>query len=109
MVTGNGPAGQTRTFARTGSRLEVRHPLGRHRRRQGPHRLRRQPVVRELLRRRGGASSLFTWQGAAGVGYSFKWGDVVFDYRYLYYSQSGDSLIDNLSFGGFALGANFRF
>jgi len=58
----------------------------------------------------GGASSLFTWQGAAGVGYSFKWGDVVFDYRYLYYSQSGDDkMIDNLSFGGFALGANFRF
>jgi hypothetical protein len=58
----------------------------------------------------GGGSSLFTWQGAAGVGYSFKWGDVIFDYRYLYYSQSGDDkMIDNLSFGGFALGANFRF
>jgi opacity protein-like surface antigen len=57
----------------------------------------------------GGASDLFTWQGVAGVGYAFKWGDVVFDYRYLYYSQSGDKLIDNLSFGGFALGANFRF
>jgi len=58
----------------------------------------------------GGWSSLFTWQGAAGVGYAFKWGEIIFDYRYLYYSQSGnDKLIDNLSFGGFALGANFRF
>jgi opacity protein-like surface antigen len=58
----------------------------------------------------GGASNLFTWQGVAGVGYAFKWGDVVFDYRYLYYNQSGDDkLIDNVSFGGFALGANFRF
>jgi opacity protein-like surface antigen len=58
----------------------------------------------------GGASNLFTWQGAAGVGYAFKWGDVIFDYRYLYYSQNGqDKLIDNISFGGFALGANFRF
>ena len=58
----------------------------------------------------GGGSSAFTWQGAAGIGYAFKWGDIVFDYRYLYYSQSDDDkLIDNISFGGFALGANFRF
>jgi hypothetical protein len=57
----------------------------------------------------GGASSLFTWQGAAGSGYAFKWGEMLFDYRYLYYSQGGDKLIDNLSLGGFALGANFRF
>jgi hypothetical protein len=57
----------------------------------------------------GGASDLFTWQGAAGIGYAFRWGDIIFDYRYLYYSQSGDKLIDNISFGGFALGANFRF
>lgn len=57
----------------------------------------------------GGASSVFTWQGVAGVGYAFKWGDIIFDYRYLYYNQSGDKLVDNVSFGGFALGANFRF
>jgi opacity protein-like surface antigen len=57
----------------------------------------------------GGGSSTFTWQGAAGVGYAFKWGDVILDYRYLYYSQDDGKLIDNLSFGGLALGANFRF
>jgi hypothetical protein len=57
----------------------------------------------------GGGSSVFTWQGAAGIGYAFHWGDVIFDYRYLYYSTGGDKLIDNVSFGGFALGANFRF
>lgn len=57
----------------------------------------------------GGGSSTFTWQGVLGVGYAFKWGDIIFDYRYLYYSQSGDKLIDNVSFGGFGLGANFRF
>jgi hypothetical protein len=57
----------------------------------------------------GGGSSNFTWQGALGIGYAFKWGDVIFDYRYLYYSESGDKMIDNVSFGGFALGANFRF
>jgi opacity protein-like surface antigen len=57
----------------------------------------------------GGSGSVFTWQGMAGVGYAFKWGEVVLDYRYLYYSQDGDKLIDNISFGGFALGANFKF
>jgi opacity protein-like surface antigen len=57
----------------------------------------------------GGGSSAFTWQGIAGLGYAFKWGDVILDYRYLYYSQSGDKLIDNLGFGGFALGARFNF
>ena len=58
----------------------------------------------------GGWSNLFTWQGALGIGYAFRWGDVLLDYRYLYYSQSGqDKLIDNVSFGGFALGVNFRF
>lgn len=57
----------------------------------------------------GGSGSMFTWQGMAGVGYAFKWGDVVLDYRYLYFSQDGERLIDNVSFGGFALGANFRF
>jgi opacity protein-like surface antigen len=56
----------------------------------------------------GGGSSVFTWQGAAGIGYAFKWGDVILDYRYLYYSQD-NKVIDNLSFGGLALGANFRF
>ncbi|HMA88765.1 MAG TPA: hypothetical protein VKP89_08480 [Burkholderiales bacterium] len=57
----------------------------------------------------GGGSSIFTWQGAAGIGYAYSWGEIILDYRYLYYSQSGDKLIDNMSFGGFALGANFRF
>jgi opacity protein-like surface antigen len=58
----------------------------------------------------GGGSSTFTWQGIAGVGYAFKWGDIVLDYRYLSYDQDGnDKLIDKMSFGGLALGANFRF
>ena len=57
----------------------------------------------------GGASSLFTWQGAIGVGYAYKWGELLLDYRYLSYNQGGDNLIDDLSFGGLAFGANFRF
>lgn len=56
----------------------------------------------------GGGSSVFTWQGVAGIGYAFKWGDVLLDYRYLYYSQD-NKVVDNISFGGLALGANFRF
>jgi hypothetical protein len=57
----------------------------------------------------GGGSSAFTWQGVAGVGYAFDWGDVILDYRYLYYSQGNDKPIDDMKMGGLALGANFRF
>ena len=57
----------------------------------------------------GGASELFTWQGVLGLGYKFRWGDVRLDYRYLYYDQSGDKLIQDLAVAGFALGVNFRF
>jgi hypothetical protein len=57
----------------------------------------------------GGASSLLTWQGVAGIGYGYHWGDVRLDYRYLYYRQSGEKLIDNIAFRGLALGVNFTF
>jgi len=58
----------------------------------------------------GTGSSMFTWQGAAGVGYAFKWGDVVLDYRYLYYrNNNDDKLVDNLSLGGLGMGLNFKF
>ena len=57
----------------------------------------------------GGGSSAFTWQGVAGVGYAFDWGDVILDYRYLYYSQVTTRPIDDMKMGGLALGANFRF
>lgn len=56
----------------------------------------------------GTGDSELTWQGSLGVGYGFKWGDLVFGYRYLYYEQD-DKLISDLSLGGLALGANFRF
>ena len=57
----------------------------------------------------GSGSSAFTWQGVAGVGYTFDWGDVILDYRYLYYSQSGRKPIEDMKMGGPALGVNFRF
>ena len=56
----------------------------------------------------GGGSST-TWQGVLGVGYGFKWGDMVLAYRTLYYDQGGDKLLQNFRFSGPTLGATFRF
>jgi hypothetical protein len=108
-VTGTGPGGATATFARQGSVEKSEDAWAAIVGAKGRAKLGASEWFVNYYADIGGASSLFTWQGAAGVGYAFKWGDIVFDYRYLYYSQSGDKLIDNISFGGFALGANFRF
>ena len=45
----------------------------------------------------------------AGVGYAYKWGDVVLAYRCLAYEQSGNKLLADVNLCGFALGLNFRF
>ena len=57
----------------------------------------------------GAGDSTLTWQGVLGVGHAFKWGEVLLAYRYLSYEQGGNKLIEDLSFGGFGLGVNFRF
>lgn len=57
----------------------------------------------------GGGSSTLTWQGMSGIGYSFRWGDVLLAHRHLFYDQEGDKLIQDFSFSGPALGATFRF
>jgi len=57
----------------------------------------------------GTGSSTVTWQGLVGIAYSFKWGDALLAYRYLYYDQDTDKLLQNVSFGGLALGVTFRF
>lgn len=57
----------------------------------------------------GTGSSALTWQGMAGIGYKFNWGDVLLAYRHLYYDQKGDKLIQDMRFSGPALGATFRF
>jgi hypothetical protein len=57
----------------------------------------------------GTGDSKLTWQSVLGVGHAFKWGEVIFAYRYLSYEQGGNKLIEDLSFGGFGLGVNFRF
>ena len=57
----------------------------------------------------GAGDSKLTWQGMAGIGHSFTWGEVIFAYRYLSYAQDGNHLVDTLNFGGYGLGVNFRF
>jgi hypothetical protein len=57
----------------------------------------------------GAGSSVLTWQGMTGIGYAFRWGDVLLAYRHLYYDQKGDKLFQDFSFSGPALGVSFRF
>ena len=56
----------------------------------------------------GFGESDFTWQGVAGLGYAFGWGDIVAAWRYLYYDMSSDSVIDEISFNGPEAGVAFR-
>jgi hypothetical protein len=57
----------------------------------------------------GTGSSELTWQTLVGIGYGFKWGDVVLAYRTLFYDQSDDKLLQDFRFSGTTLGATFRF
>lgn len=55
-----------------------------------------------------GNHSNWTWQGWAGIGYRFGWGDVVLVYRNLSYSTTGDEILEDMRMAGPALGATFR-
>lgn len=57
----------------------------------------------------GTGQSDLTWQVLAGVGYQFKWGDVLLAYRYLDYEFESDRALDDLNISGPALGAKFYF
>jgi hypothetical protein len=57
----------------------------------------------------GVGSSRLTWQGLAGIGYGFKWGDLALAYRTLRYDQDDDKLFHDFRFSGTTLGATFRF
>ena len=57
----------------------------------------------------GTGSSDVTWQGMAGIEYRYSWGELQLLYRYLFYDQKGDKLVQNVSSNGPALGVNFRF
>jgi hypothetical protein len=57
----------------------------------------------------GGGDSELTWQGLVGIGYRWGWGDLRLDYRYLSYEHDEQDLVQELSLGGPAFGASFRF
>ena len=56
----------------------------------------------------GTGESSFTWQGSAGIGYKFNWGDVIATWRYLDYNFKSSSKIDDLSMNGPLLGVVLR-
>ena len=57
----------------------------------------------------GTGNTDFTWQAQAGVGYKFKYADVLLSYRYLEWNFKSDSDLDNLNLSGPQLGAKFYF
>ena len=57
----------------------------------------------------GTGSSDFTWNAIGGVAREFGWGDLIIAYRHLSYDQGSDSLINDFSFSGLAVGGRFRF
>jgi hypothetical protein len=56
----------------------------------------------------GTGESDLTWQGIAGVGYAFGWGEVVAAWRYLDYEFKSGEKMESLDFNGPALGVSFR-
>jgi len=57
----------------------------------------------------GTGDSDLTWQGMAGVGYSFDSIGVTGVWRYLDYDLGGSTPIKSIDFNGPALGVTFRF
>jgi hypothetical protein len=57
----------------------------------------------------GAGSSELTGQALAGIGYAFKWGELLAAYRYVYYELKGDGLLQDVRFAGPTFGASFRF
>jgi len=55
----------------------------------------------------GTGDSDLTWQGIAGIGYAFHWGEVVAAWRYLYYDISGKAIKD-MNLSGPITGVTFR-
>jgi hypothetical protein len=56
----------------------------------------------------GGGDSDLTWQAIAGIGYSWKWGDLIAAWRYLDYDLKSGSAIHDVNFNGPAVGVSFR-
>jgi len=56
----------------------------------------------------GTGSSTFTWQGMTGIGYNWHWGGVIAAYRYLYFDEGDQYLIEDMALGGGAVGVHFN-
>ena len=56
----------------------------------------------------GTGNSDVTWQAMGGIGYAFKWGELVAAWRYLDYDLPSDKAISDMDFSGPAMGAIFR-
>jgi hypothetical protein len=57
----------------------------------------------------GAGDSSLTWQLAAGVGYSFRWGDLLLVYRHLELEHDPVDVVERMALSGPAIGAAFRF
>jgi hypothetical protein len=56
----------------------------------------------------GAGESDLTWQGIAGVGYAFRWGEVIASWRYLDYNLKSSQRIESVNFNGPVIGVAFR-
>ena len=56
----------------------------------------------------GTGDSDLTWQAIAGLGYSFRWGDVIAGWRYLDYEFKSSSKFDNMNLSGPIVGVALR-
>ena len=57
----------------------------------------------------GMGTSDLTYRASTGIGYGFGWGDVLLEYRYLYYDVAESKLLKDIEFYGPLIGVNFRF
>jgi hypothetical protein len=57
----------------------------------------------------GTGDSDLTWQAMAGIGYAYRWGDVVGVWRYLDYNFASGSPYESVTFSGPAIGVTFHF
>ncbi len=56
----------------------------------------------------GTGQTQLTWQAAAGVSYSYQWGDVIAMWRYLDWNNSSSKQIESLNLNGPMIGVTFR-